>query len=97
MAQQQKAQREDRGQCEFLIETCENLCREFDGTFLRIDKQNVPQAIAQIAAEYHITQIVIGESQQPTWKRLLKGSFTQKLMKHIHHQHIDLHIIATEK
>lgn len=79
------------------IETCENLCREFDGTFLRIDKQNVPQAIAQVAAEYHITQIVIGESQQPTWKRLLKGSFTQKLMKRIHHQHIDLHIIATEK
>ncbi|MBF2086111.1 universal stress protein [Thermoleptolyngbya sp. C42_A2020_037] len=79
------------------IETCENLCREFEGTFLRIDKQNVPQAIAQVAAEYHITQIVIGESQQPAWKRLLKGSFTQKLMKRIHQQHIDLHIIATEK
>ncbi|GAB4469604.1 MAG: KdpD-like non-kinase potassium sensor [Elainellaceae cyanobacterium] len=79
------------------IETCENLCREFEGTFLRIDKQNVPQAIAQVAEEYHITQIVIGESQQPAWKRLLKGSFTQKLMKRIHQQHIDLHIIATEK
>jgi two-component system sensor histidine kinase KdpD len=79
------------------IETCENLCREFDGTFLRIDKQNVPQAIAQVTDEYHITQIVIGESQQPAWKRLIKGSFTQKLMKRIHQQHIDLHIIATEK
>ncbi|WP_448603000.1 sensor histidine kinase KdpD [Thermoleptolyngbya sp.] len=79
------------------IETCENLCREFDGTFLRIDKQNVPQAIAQVAEEYHITQIVIGESQQPAWKRFIKGSFTQNLMKLIHRQRIDLHIIATEK
>jgi two-component system sensor histidine kinase KdpD len=79
------------------IETCENLCREFDGTFLRIDKQNVPQAIAQVAEKYHITQIVIGESQQPAWKRFIKGSFTQNLMKLIHRQRIDLHIIATEK
>jgi len=79
------------------IETCEKLCREFDGTFLRIDKQNVPQAIAQVAEEYHITQIVIGESQQPAWKRFIKGSFTQNLMKLIHRQRIDLHIIATEK
>lgn len=79
------------------IETCENLCREFEGTFLRVSQQNVSQAIAQVAAEYHITQIVIGESQQSAWKRLIKGAFTQKLMKLIHQQHIDLHIIATEK
>jgi two-component system, OmpR family, sensor histidine kinase KdpD len=79
------------------IETCERLCREFAGTFLRVEDHHVAGAIAKVAADQHITQIVIGESQQSTWRHWLKGSFTQRLMKLIHKQNIDLHIIATEK
>jgi len=79
------------------IETCEQLCREFEGNFLRFKSSNVPEAIAEVAERERITQIVIGESQQSRWKRLLKGSFTQKLMKLIWNKQIDLHIIATKK
>ncbi|MCG9892796.1 MAG: sensor histidine kinase KdpD [Thermosynechococcaceae cyanobacterium MS004] len=79
------------------VETCEKLCKEFGGEFLRVRSSDVPKAIAEAAATYHITQIIIGESQQSRWKHLLKGSFTQRLMRLIHRQHIDLHIIATEK
>jgi two-component system, OmpR family, sensor histidine kinase KdpD len=79
------------------VETCENLCQEFGGTFLRAESNNVARAIADVAFTQHVTQIVIGESQQSRWKRLMKGSFTQKLMQLIRHQAIDLHIIATEK
>jgi two-component system, OmpR family, sensor histidine kinase KdpD len=79
------------------VETCEKLCKEFGGEFLRIRKSDVPSAIAEVASTQHITQIIIGESQQSRWKHLLKGSFTQQLMRLIHRQHIDLHIIATEK
>jgi two-component system sensor histidine kinase KdpD len=79
------------------IETCEQLCREFEGNFVRFTSSNVPQAIAEVAERERITQIVIGESQQSRWKRLLKGSFTQKLMKLIWNKQIDLHIISTEK
>ncbi|MDZ8053958.1 MAG: sensor protein KdpD [Aulosira sp. ZfuVER01] len=79
------------------IDTCEKLCKEFGGEFLHVKSQNVAQEIAQVAAKYHITQIVIGESQQPRWKRWFKGSFTQRLMELIRYQNIDLHIIATEK
>jgi len=79
------------------VETCEKLCREFSGEFLRVNSPDVAEAIAQVASDRHATQIVIGESQQSGWKRLIKGSFTQRLMKLIHQQHIDLHIIATEK
>jgi two-component system, OmpR family, sensor histidine kinase KdpD len=79
------------------IETCEKLCKEFGGEFLRVRNSDVPRAIAELAATHHITQIIIGESQQSRWKHLLKGSFTQQLMRLIHRQHIDLHIIATEK
>lgn len=76
------------------IDTCEKLCREFGGEFLHVKSQNVAREIAQIAAKYHITQIVIGESQQPRWQRWFKGSFTQRLVDLIRNQNIDLHIIA---
>jgi two-component system sensor histidine kinase KdpD len=79
------------------IETCERMCREFEGTFLRIKSDQVPQAIAEIAIQERITQIVIGESRQSRWKHLIKGSFTQKLMGLIWQKQIDLHIIATNK
>jgi two-component system sensor histidine kinase KdpD len=79
------------------IDTCEKLCLEFGGQFLHVKSHNIAKEIAQVAVTYHITQIVIGESQQSSWRRWLKGSFTQRLMQLIRHQKIDLHIIATEK
>ena len=77
------------------VETCEKLCKEFGGTFIRVKSQDVATAIADVAKEYHITQIVIGESQHSRWKILLRGSLTQKLVRLL--KNIDLHIIATEK
>ncbi|MEB3162603.1 MAG: universal stress protein [Prochlorothrix sp.] len=79
------------------IETCEKLCQEFEGQFLRVRHSNVARAIAEVAEQQRITQIVIGETQQARWRQLLKGSFTQRLMQLIRHRHIDLHIIATDK
>lgn len=77
------------------IETCEKLCREFGGEFIRISDYDVPKAIAQVAEQYHITQIVLGDTRRSRWELLLKGSFVQKLMRHLHN--VDLHIIATQK
>jgi nucleotide-binding universal stress UspA family protein len=76
------------------VETCEKLCQEFEGQFLRVRSTDVARAIAEVAEQERITQIVIGESQQSRWKQLLKGSFTQHLMNLIRHKHIDLHIIG---
>ncbi|AUB41056.1 kdpD, two-component system, OmpR family, sensor histidine kinase KdpD [Nostoc flagelliforme CCNUN1] len=77
------------------IHTCEKLCNEFEGTFIRVTNSNVANAIAQVAEKYRITQIVIGESQRSRWQMLLKGSLTQKLVRLL--KNIDLHIIASEK
>jgi len=77
------------------LETCEKLCQEFGGTFMRVRSNNVPKAIASVAQKHHITQIVIGESQRSRWKILLKGSLTQQLVRLL--KDVDLHIIATEK
>ncbi|MBD2518267.1 sensor histidine kinase KdpD [Nostoc sp. FACHB-973] len=77
------------------IHTCEKLCKEFEGTFIRVTDSNVANAIAEVAEKYRITQIVIGESQRSRWQILLKGSLTQKLVRLL--KNIDLHIIASEK
>jgi two-component system sensor histidine kinase KdpD len=78
------------------IETCERLCGEFEGKFLRVKSYQVAEAIAEVAERERITQIVIGESLQSRWKHFIKGSFTQKLMRLIWQKNIDLHIIATD-
>ncbi len=77
------------------IETCEKLCKEFGGTFIRVKSNEIGKAIADVACEYRITQIVIGESQRSRWKILFEGSLTQKLVRLL--RHVDLHIIATGK
>jgi two-component system, OmpR family, sensor histidine kinase KdpD len=76
------------------VETCEKLCQEFNGQFLRVNGNNIAKAISDVAKQYRITQIVIGESQQSRWKLLLRGSLTQQLVRSL--KHVDLHIIATE-
>ncbi|WP_293351288.1 MULTISPECIES: sensor histidine kinase KdpD [unclassified Microcoleus] len=77
------------------VETCQKLCQEFNGQFLRVESPNIAQAISEVAKHYRITQIVIGESQQSRWKLLFRGSLTQQLVRSL--KHVDLHIIATEK
>jgi len=79
----------------FHIETCERLCKEFGGHFIRVTEHDKAKAIAEVARNYHITQIVIGESQRSRWKLLLRGSLTHKLLRSL--KDIDVHIIATDK
>jgi two-component system, OmpR family, sensor histidine kinase KdpD len=78
------------------IENCEQLCREFGGRFIRVVSNQIPQSIAEVATYEHITQIVIGESQQSWWKILLRRSFTEQVLRLVRAREIDLHIIATE-
>ncbi len=79
------------------IENCEQLCREFSGRFIRVVSSQIPSSIAEIAEREHITQIVIGESQQSWWKIFLRRSFTEQVLRLIRAKEIDLHIIATER
>lgn len=77
------------------IETCERLCKEFGGEFIRMTGQDKAKAIAEVAKNYYITQIVIGESQRSRWKLMLRGSLTHKLLRSL--KNIDVHIISTDK
>ncbi|MBW4657902.1 MAG: universal stress protein [Drouetiella hepatica Uher 2000/2452] len=75
------------------IETCERLCKEFEGEFLRVVHVDIAEAIAQVAKERRITQVVLGKTQKARWKILLKGSFVDRLMRSLHE--VDIHIIET--
>ncbi|WP_026098289.1 universal stress protein [Kamptonema formosum] len=77
------------------VETCEKLCKEFGGEFLRVTSNSASKGIAEVAENYGITNIVLGETRRSRWELLLRGSLAQQLMRLV--KHIDLHIIATEK
>jgi len=76
------------------LETCERLCKEFEGEFLRATHHDLSQAIAQAAKDRRITQIVIGKTQSSRWKILLKGSLIDHLLRSL--SQVDIHIIETE-
>jgi two-component system, OmpR family, sensor histidine kinase KdpD len=79
------------------METCEKLCQDFGGKFVRVVSDRIAQSIAEIAEREHITQIVIGESQKSWWKTIIGGSFTEQLLRLVRLKEIDLHIIATTR
>ncbi|WP_013323313.1 universal stress protein [Gloeothece verrucosa] len=76
------------------IETCEKLCEQFGGKFLRVERVDVTKAIADVAHQYHITQVVLGQTQKSRWQLFLKGSPVQQLIGYL--KDVDLHIIATK-
>ena len=77
------------------LEICQQFCQDFDGEFIRVENSNVAEALAKIAHEYPITQVVLGHSQKSRWQLFFNNSPVRSLMKHL--QDVDLHIIAIEK
>ncbi|MBD1996691.1 universal stress protein [Leptolyngbya sp. FACHB-541] len=77
------------------VETCEKLCRELGGEFLRVEGHDPLSKITEIAQRERITQIVVGETHRSRWELFIKGSIVQRLMRSL--PDIDLHIIATQQ
>ena len=78
-----------------LLETCQDLIKEFGGEFIRIKSYNVSEAIAETAQQYHITQVVLGHTRKSRWELFWKGSPVQQLLKYL--KGVDIHIIDAEK
>jgi two-component system, OmpR family, sensor histidine kinase KdpD len=75
------------------LETCEKLSAQFGGEFIRVESNNITQAIAQTAKKYFVTQVVLGQTQRSRWQLFLRSSPVQELLKVLHD--VDLHIIST--
>ncbi len=77
------------------LEMCKHFCEQAGGEFLRVSGSNVSEAIAQVAQQHLITQVVLGQSHKSRLDLLLRGSTIQQLIRHL--KEVDLHIIATDK
>lgn len=77
------------------IETCERLCQEFEGDFLRQTSADVVAAIVETAKAHRVSQVVLGETRRSRWRQILGGSIVQQLMRSL--PEIDLHIIAESR
>jgi two-component system sensor histidine kinase KdpD len=75
------------------IETCEKLCQEFGGEFMRVPSLDIFATIIQVAKENRVTQIVVGETRRSRWELLFKSSIVQRLIKAL--PEIEIHVIAT--
>jgi two-component system sensor histidine kinase KdpD len=49
------------------INTCEQLCQDFQGEFLQVKDDDIPTAIARTAKTHHVTQIVLGKPGKSVW------------------------------
>jgi two-component system sensor histidine kinase KdpD len=77
------------------VETCERLCKEFNGEFIQLRSPNVLDTIIEVARSQRITQIVVGETHRSRWQLFFKGSIIQRLMRSL--PDIDIHVIATDQ
>lgn len=81
------------------IDEWRELCQELKvEEFILLDneKRPAPKAIADIARQYNITQIVIGQTPQNRWEEITKGSFSSALLREIS-SFVDIHIVAVDR
>lgn len=66
--------------------------------FILLDNEKRPTAkvIAEIAHQYNITQVVIGQTPQNRWEEITKGSFTNALQREMS-SFIDIHIVSIDR
>ncbi len=76
------------------LETCERLCTDLQGQFIRVNGPKVVTEISLVAKTYRITQIILGKTRKSRWSILLRGSFIDHLMRSL--PQVDLHIISTD-
>lgn len=60
------------------------------------EKRPISRAIADIAHQYNITQVVIGQTPQNRWEEITKGSFASALQREIS-SFIDIHIVSMDR
>lgn len=59
------------------------------------EKRPIQKVIAEVARDYNISQIIVGQSAQSRWEEITKGSFLNVLLKEI--PFADFHIVAVSR
>lgn len=80
------------------IEQWQQLAEELSiEEFIIRDNEKLPfhKVISEIALQYNITQIIVGQSAQSRWEEITKGSFLNVLLREI--PFVDFHIVAVTR
>lgn len=80
------------------IDEWKKLCNELEvEEFILRDNEKLPiqKVIAEIAHNYNITQIIVGQSAQSRWEEITKGSFLNVLLKEV--PFVDFHIVSIKR
>ena len=75
-------------------EQCQQLCEDVGGTFLRVESTDILPAIAEVAREKRITQIVLGQTMRSRLKALFRRPLSERLQHLLRGLSIDLHLIS---
>ncbi|MEA0556287.1 histidine kinase [Lysinibacillus irui] len=59
------------------------------------EKRPIQKVIAEVAKNYGISQIIVGQSAQSRWEEITKGSFLNVLLKEV--PFVDFHIVAVQR
>ncbi|MFD1207177.1 MULTISPECIES: universal stress protein [Sporosarcina] len=80
------------------VDKWQELAKELDvDAFIIRDNEKRPTAkvIKEVAHEYNITQIIIGQTAQSRWEEITKGSFMNVLLREI--TFVDFHVISVDR
>ncbi|MEG0258805.1 MAG: histidine kinase [Lysinibacillus sp.] len=59
------------------------------------EKRPIQKVVHEVAKNYDITQIIVGQSAQSRWEEITKGSFLNVLLKEV--PFVDFHIVAVKR
>lgn len=59
------------------------------------EKRPIQKVINEIARNYEVTQIIVGQSAQSRWEEITKGSFLNVLLKEV--PFVDFHIVSIKR
>lgn len=59
------------------------------------EKRPIHKVITEIAMDFNITQIIVGQSAQSRWEEITKGSFLNVLLKEV--PFVDFHIVSVKR
>jgi two-component system sensor histidine kinase KdpD len=76
------------------IANTQTLAQQLGGITWTIKGDDVVEAIATFVKEYSITQILLGRSQRPWYRRLFRAPLLERLLKEI--RHVDVVVVDTE-
>ncbi|MGP7817303.1 KdpD-like non-kinase potassium sensor [Niallia sp. 01092] len=79
------------------INQWKQLAKQFNAEFLlqEANKRKPAKAIVEIAAQYKITQILLGQSAKSRWEEIIRGSIVNSIMRET--SNIEIHIVSVGK